>query len=60
MQARGALQPVDTAEPFIDGYLAYLLARRLLPRYAVIIDKDTPTLRQTYEAGDWIVIDYAG
>jgi len=29
-------------------------------RYAVIIDKDTPALRQTYEAGDWIVIDYAG
>jgi DNA-binding MarR family transcriptional regulator len=27
MPTRGALQPVDTAEPFIDGYLAYLLAR---------------------------------
>lgn len=29
-------------------------------RYALIIDKDTPTLRQTYEAGDWIVKDFAG
>ena len=27
MQAPGVTQPADTAEPFIDGYLAYLLAR---------------------------------
>jgi DNA-binding MarR family transcriptional regulator len=27
MPTREAMQPVDTAEPFIDGYLAYLLAR---------------------------------
>ena len=27
MSTRPALLPVDTAAPFIDGYLAYLLAR---------------------------------
>lgn len=28
--------------------------------YTVILDKDTATLAQPIEAGDWIVTDYAG
>lgn len=36
------------------------VASAFVGSYSVIFDKDSPALKSTRQAGDWIVVDYAG